>query len=129
MGQDNEKYVVRYKKYEIMLSERFLRANNAEGHLEQIKEKFINKYKLYEKMENTDDKGELIALANKVKENEFDIQELFNFNRDYAFHRWWEVPKCKCPVMDNQDMWGSNRDVHSSDCPIHCPKQGNTGDE
>ena len=101
------------------LSYNFLVINGAEGNLEALKDKFRIKFELYDKMDEHDNPKRLRDFAKQIKENEFEIQELFNFDRNYAFHRWWEVPKCTCPTMDNQDWWGNDRCYISGDCPIH----------
>ena len=125
MSKETDIYEVCYGKYKIKLSRFFLENNKAEGNLEAIKDKFKNKFKLFTEMDKTDDSAQLKELADKVTENEFEIQELFNFSRDANFHRFWEMPKCKCPVMDNQDYWGLQYAVFNSNCPIHGVKQAN----
>jgi len=114
-----DKYKVEFGKYDMTLSSGFLAACDAESNLEEIKAKFIIKYKLFTKMDETDNSNELKALAEEVKQNEFSIQELFNFPRNFDFHRWWEVPKCLCPKMDNQDCWGTKYNYHNTNCPVH----------
>lgn len=119
MGISVEKLTVKVGKRKMVLNPRFLKANNAEGNLELIKELFKKKYRLFSRMDRSTKKETLMKLADEVTQNEFEIQKAFNFEPNINFHRFWELPKCECPHMDNQDMWGTGRFIYTENCPIH----------
>ena len=119
MGLTVDELTVKFGKRKTVLNSNFLKANNAEENLELIKKLFMKKFKLFSRMDRSTKKETLMKLAEEVKQNEFEIQKAFNFEPNYDFHRWWELPKCKCPIMDNQDWWGTSRNIHTADCPIH----------
>jgi len=71
-------------------------------------------------MNENNDKNFLRQCAKEVEELEFQLQESWKFEKDKNYHRyWWTLPKCTCPKMDNEDRFGTDYHVYSSDCPIH----------
>ena len=47
-------------------------------------------------------------------------QLLWKFDIDGNKHTWWyQLDACKCPVMDNQDMFGLDRKYINMNCPLH----------
>ena len=52
-------------------------------------------------------------------ENEFELQRTWKFPVDARFHRFWTIPGCKCPSMDNQDRYPLGDYVVNSSCPLH----------
>ena len=46
-------------------------------------------------------------------------QELWGFDRNPAFRRWFDLPGCSCPKVDNADMLGTGMRVISAECPAH----------
>ena len=52
------------------------------------------------------------------EENEYRLQSLWRFPRDPSYHRFWDLPWCKCPKMDNDDDYPflQHKVQH---CPIH----------
>lgn len=52
-------------------------------------------------------------------EIEFTLQDLWGFERDKKFHKFWELPGCECPKMDNDDAYPHGRYIYSLGCPIH----------
>jgi len=112
-------YLVDAGKYSMVISKGFLVSNNAIDNLELIKSLFKVKYKLFARMEKCTKRESIMKLASDITTNEFKIQEAFNFEPNTDFHRFWEMPKCKCPIMDNQDLFGINRNIYVEDCDIH----------
>ena len=103
----------------VILSSAFLDKQLAWENLSDIKEHFKIKFELFNEMDKEEDPKELRILDKKVTDNEFIIQELFNFPRNANFHRFWDVPKCECPKMDNEDSWGTKYCIISEKCKIH----------
>jgi hypothetical protein len=87
--------------------------------VELLKHTHVTRYRIFEKMEATDNVAELRQLAKDFEDLEFYQQELWGFPKDKNFHRWFKVPKCLCPKMDNMDRIGSSFGVTVENCPIH----------
>jgi hypothetical protein len=84
-----------------------------------LKATHLEKDKLFEQMKATDNPITLRMLALDVTNVEFAQQELWGFPQNANFHYWFNVPKCKCPKMDNRDAYGTSYQVVSEECPIH----------
>lgn len=95
-----------------------LRRQDCEENRETILELHELKLAIYSMIEETDNREELRDLALDLQEVEFCLQEMWKFEKDAKFHRFWEYPKCTCPKMDNED-WYPHRQVISMDCPLH----------
>lgn len=64
--------------------------------------------------------GKLIKKANEVAtELEFGLQKLWGFPLDYDWHRFWEIPGCACPKMDNEDRYPYGNYIINQKCRIH----------
>lgn len=65
-----------------------------------------------------EDKMQLAVLRDQLHFIELMLQQEWGFPQDPDFHSYWyQVPYCKCPVMDNRDMFGMK--IINSDCPVH----------
>ena len=104
------------------ISEFLLEKQKAWENLETIKKLHKEKDRVFKKMEATDDSELLRKLAEQVEKIEFKLQEAWKFKKDKNLHRWFEVPKCLCPKMDNRDMLGTEYRVINESCPIHGKK-------
>ncbi len=58
-------------------------------------------------------------LLKRWSEIEFELQEAWKFEKDANFHRFWELPHCKCPKMDNDDNYPHGYYVIVENCPLH----------
>jgi len=54
-----------------------------------------------------------------LEEIEFNLQELWGFEKNKNYHRFWERPYCTCPKMDNDDAYPYGLYVISSSCILH----------
>lgn len=61
----------------------------------------------------------LPGLAEVLTDVEYQLQDLWGFERNPNYHRWFEVPRCSCPKMDNSDSLGSSTRYHDGTCPVH----------
>lgn len=61
----------------------------------------------------------LMELRNKITQLEFSLQEIWKFPENENFHRFWELPHCSCPRMDNEDRWGTKYRVYAAQCILH----------
>ena len=73
-------------------------------------------------MENTDDSVELKRLSLFVTQIDYQLQKLWKFKVDSAYHRFWELPKCQCPASDNLDTFGTGHRYINTNCKIHGKK-------
>lgn len=80
------------------------------------------KAKVFEQMRNTDDPKALRRLNKSVTELDYHLQVAWGFPKTLNKHRWWEVPKCLCPKMDNAENWGTKYRIINENCPIHGKK-------
>lgn len=53
-----------------------------------------------------------------------ELQRLWGFEQDSNYIKFWEFPKCDCPIMDNQERYPSGHYVMNSECIIHGGKDG-----
>lgn len=64
--------------------------------------------------------NELRDLANEVEDLEYQLQEAWGFPADSNYHTYWyEVPHCACPLMDNDEEFGSSYRIKDKSCPVH----------
>lgn len=64
-------------------------------------------------------KEDLRYLSQIVTQIDFQLQRLWKFKEDSSYHRFWELPKCDCPKMDNQDVHGTGHRYINPNCIIH----------
>jgi hypothetical protein len=69
---------------------------------------------------NEEDKNEIDAIVEEIRELEFMAQRGWKFNENPDFHNWWlDIPGCECPRMDNFDYMGTSSKIHTETCPWH----------
>ena len=52
-------------------------------------------------------------------ENERSLQKLWGFEENDNYIKWWNVPKCGCPKLDNEDAYPTGYYTTSGNCLIH----------
>ena len=52
-------------------------------------------------------------------ENEIALQEIWGFDYDPNYIKFWHFPFCECPKLDNEDSYPHGYFVLSSNCKIH----------
>jgi len=119
----------KYDKYDIILdgvwlgrlNDRLARNQHvSDDQLEALRISHQVKHKLFEEAKRTQDGKRLRELAVMFEELEFLQQEAWNFEQDRKFHRWFDLPGCTCPKLDNGDRVGaSDERIISTDCPAH----------
>jgi len=77
-------------------------------------------------MDHVENVKMLPKLAAVIEDLNFQMQELWGFNRDANFHCWYEVPRCTCPKMDNRDRFGTDQRIYDLECPVHNKKLKST---
>ena len=105
----------------LRLNERLiLQQKLSESEVEHILRLHELKLKVCAKMEALPPDNPEVEVGAKVLEQlEFLLQEAWKFPRNANFHRFWEMPHCTCPKMDNEDAYPSGYYVKSLCCPVH----------
>lgn len=54
------------------------------------------------------------------KETNYVLQSLWGFKQHGEYHKFWELPKCICPKIDNEDRYPSESGDywHTENCPV-----------
>jgi hypothetical protein len=84
----------------------------------KIHEKRWEKIELMKTLDATD-KRELHALRDEITDLDFQLQDLWKFERNINFHNFFDLPHCTCPKMDNRGRLGSPYKFYAEDCPLH----------
>ena len=116
MKQDT--LVFEYSGVKYRLNENLVNRQKAWNNVEAIKETHWLKHVIYDMIRETDDAKLLKSLAQDLTEIEYELQGLWNFPYDANYHRFWEAPKCTCPVIDNQDVYPYMH-YRTLNCPLH----------
>ena len=93
-----------------------------EEQVDKIKNLHVAQAAHVEHMQRLDPKKDIESLRKCLEVwrfNEFSIQEAWGFPRNPDFHREYMLPHCRCPKMDNEDMWGTEYRIKRDDCPLH----------
>jgi len=90
--------------------------------IEMLKDTHVMRALIFQAMERTDDATELRSFAKMFENLEYLQQELWKFEKNKNFHRWFEVPKCSCPKLDNLDRIGHDYNLIDLSCIIHGDK-------
>jgi hypothetical protein len=102
-----------------MLNESLMIRQGKLHNLEAIKAVHQTKLEIHELIRVTTDKQLLRSYGQDLTLCEFELQKLWGFPEDIAFHRFWETPKCTCPKFDNEERYGTKYSVVALMCPIH----------
>lgn len=70
-------------------------------------------------MEKEDCQNKLKLMSRLVTQIEFQLQKAWKFEQDQTFHRFWELPKCSCPKLDNEDLSGTGHRYINPNCLYH----------
>ncbi len=70
-------------------------------------------------MQSEGDPTNLRYLASIVTQIDFQLQKIWKFKLDENYHKFWELPGCQCPKLDNMDMYGTCHRYTNPNCPIH----------
>ena len=95
------------------------RQNCTDGDVEMILMSHALRAAMFVAMENTDDVETLRRYDRAYAHLQRCQQELWGFPQNDNFLRYWDVPKCNCPKMDNDDNYGTQYRITSGACKIH----------
>lgn len=65
------------------------------------------------------EKSDLKRLAAMITKIDFKLQKLWGFPYNANFHRFWLLPGCECPKVDNEERYGTKHFIFVDNCPIH----------
>ena len=126
--KENAHLVVEYKGRGMTLNSQLIEQQKvSEAGIAKLKELHLERMMLEDEMSNTDDPVRLHVMAQEREHIEFRLQRVWGFPENSDYHRWWEVPKCVCPWMDNSDNYPTKYRIVRGDCPVHgtLPKKKN----
>ncbi len=72
-----------------------------------------------ELMTASHDVGELGILNEQWLEVQYQLQEAWKFEFSPDMVRFWDNPRCTCPVSDNLEALGTPYHIFNQECPIH----------
>lgn len=61
----------------------------------------------------------LQSLMDEITEINFELQDLWGFQRNADFHKTHYLPHCTCPKIDNDVMVGTPQRYIAEGCPLH----------
>jgi len=124
--KDYPNLTVTRKGKSITISSRLLDKQNAWGNLDRLKEIHLMRLSKIDEMEQVasaaplETRAELLQILSKIiTELDFKLQEAWGFDRNARMHRFWELPGCSCPQMDNEERLGTGFHIIDGLCPIH----------
>lgn len=90
-----------------------------ESEVAQLKLLHCKLYTVHLSMEAVDDPIQLHHYAMLVEQYEYDLQKVWHFAKSRMMHRWFDVPKCLCPKLDNEERLGTKYRIIVATCPVH----------
>lgn len=117
---DIKAYEIKYKSYITYLNPNLLmlRKINKQD-FETLKHLHRQQFEVYELMENTDDVQKLKELNKLTTKIQYEMQKAWHFRKNKNRHYWYNVPKCDCPKLDNQERLGTPFRIINQSCIIH----------
>ena len=106
---------------EIVLNARLLLSQNVDA-TNEARIKYLHKIRHYiinEMYINGADRNTLRAFAKMITEIDFELQRSWNFPMDKRFHRFFDLPHCTCPTIDNLERLGTDYQIINMECIIH----------
>ncbi len=93
--------------------------NLSDESIELIKDLHRQRTKLMGRAKRFKKADTIRRLAKEATALEYRLQEAWGFPLDARFHKFWLLPHCSCPQMDNEERYGTGYAVYSSECLIH----------
>lgn len=112
--------VVEYQgEPKLTLNRRLLDSQDCWDNLETIKSLHRDRFRIEESLGVVNDIDQLNILTNKWTEVQYNLQTAWGFEMNSNFHRFWEIPACTCPSMDNMDRYPTKDYLISDNCKLH----------
>jgi ribosomal protein S15P/S13E len=112
--ESKDKYLVKYNEQRDRVDKH--RMSNKKN-LSKLKNCLIEKLKIYDLIENSDENLE--QYYKKLTDIEYNMQLLYGEEEDISKHLFWHTPKCTCPKIDNIEIYPSKNPIFDNKCPIH----------
>lgn len=115
--------VVSYKGREVLvLNKRLIDQQNCWDKVSEIKALHERRLEVEEWMSQLkeDSPIEHVEQYNNVWSGiQFQLQKAWGFTEDAKFHRFWDIPGCRCAKLDNNDSYPTGYYSISGGCNIH----------
>lgn len=85
----------------------------------------IKRLELFDRARELDscDYAALAELREELRILELQLQIAWGFTADERHHiYWYQIPHCKCPILDNMERKGISQKIISALCPVHGQK-------
>lgn len=110
-------------KEHMMLNKSLMDQQNCWTNLKLLKELHSKRLHVEDEMAEIDpflDLPDAIkSLCNQWTDIQYQLQKAWGFSKNSKMHRFWDIPACKCPKMDNDDAYPSGYYVTVEDCKLH----------
>jgi len=114
-----KRLVVEHNGEEVMLlNKQLLDQQNAWENLELIKKLHNIRLNVEDLLGDTSGANKKLLL-NTWTTVQFALQRAWGFPEDKNYHRFWDIPSCDCPEMDNDDRYPTGYYVVSGKCDLH----------
>ena len=117
------KLTIEYKKNNIYLNPLLVTKQQlTQERVDKILALHVQKSKLIDALDELDVDKNLVKakfLSQCVTRVEFELQKNWGFTQDASYHRWWLLPGCKCPKIDNEERYTTAYKIVASNCPLH----------
>lgn len=110
------------KKKNVVLNECMIEKQGlSEDEIRVIQELHLERLILISTMEDCiqSDKDKLRELADKITDLDFQLQDAWHFPKSSDWHKFWELPYCSCPKLDNEETYGFKYNYKSDSCILH----------
>lgn len=90
--------------------------------IQAIEKLHLERDKIHQTIKTEGSNGNLAGLkqiAAGLPEIELQLQRLWGFEENLNYYKFWLVPYCHCPRIDNEDNYPYGYYVINCGCPIH----------
>jgi hypothetical protein len=109
-----------FNKKNLILNQNLISRNELnEGDVSKLSKLHHIKWCFFNLAEKLEDKNELKSISEIITQIEFQLQNVWKFNQDSVYHKFWEIPKCSCPKMDNEEVYGTGHRYINTNCLYH----------
>lgn len=95
-----------------------IKQNLSDEEVEQL-ESLHRERVILEHLIETSIEEDIKSYANLHLENNRELQKAWKFEVDDKYYRFWDLPKCGCPKMDNDDNYPSGYYYKNNNCLLH----------
>jgi len=120
---DWEDYAVTYNgEVKYFINRSLVESQGVEDELMNLITLHQKKLCYLERMQAAGDIGDIRVLryyAAEMIQVEFALQDKWGFQVNSNYHKFWHLPHCSCPTLDNEDRYPSGWYVKNQDCLVH----------